>query len=135
MIAKFNKKINKDFLIKVVFQIISVIIFIIIFILILADFKIYKNKKELKSQLDFYQKKIEEIKKNNKSLGEQIENIGNEDYLEKIAYEQGMLRVGEKGVIFISPESKENEISENKNIWQNYNDWLLKIWDWIKSKF
>mgnify|MGYP005856135635 CR=1 FL=1 len=104
-------------------------------VLFLADFRIYKKKKELKIQLDSYQSKIEELEDNNKSLNDQITNIDNEEYLEKIAYEQGMVRVGEKGIIFISPEAEQNEAPEVENIWDDFAGWLSGRWNWIKSKF
>jgi len=135
MIANFRKKINKDSASKVLFQIAGVFLFVIIVVLLLADFRIYKKKRELKLQLDSYQSKIEELENNNKSLNSQIENIGNEDYLEKIAYEQGMVRVGERGVIFIVPETEENNASGNENIWSGFTGWLSAGWSWIKSKF
>ena len=59
----FNKKGNREFFNnKLLFKTLGIAFLIIIFSLIFADFKIYQKKQELTSQIDAYQKQIEDIK-------------------------------------------------------------------------
>jgi cell division protein FtsB len=130
----FNKKANREFFNnKLLFKTAGILFIAGILVLILADFKIYQKKKELTSEVAAYQKKIEDIKKSNQTLKEEIANQDNKDYLEKIAYEQGMVKAGEKEIIYYksSPE-KPKEAAKAQNFWTG---WLSGAWNWIKSKF
>ena len=61
----------------------------------------------------------------------QIQN--NQDYIEKIAYEQlGEQKPGEKEVIFVAPPKKADTSAQLQNPWY---DWIANSWNWIKSKF
>jgi cell division protein FtsB len=134
MVADFNKKRKgKFFDNKLIIQLAGVFIVIVLIFLIVSDFNIYKRKKELKSQINFYQKQIEELKEANQDLNDKIDNADNIDYLEKIAYEQlGEQKPGEKGVIFITQKEEAEETPESKNFWTS---WFTGAWNWIKSAF
>lgn len=134
MVSDFSKKRKSDFWKnKVWFQLAAGIFAIIVIALLFIDFSIYKKRKELNSQVDFYKKQIENLEKNSQNLKDQIANADNIDYLEKIAYEQlGEQKPGEKGVIFITPEKQNEENSKTENTWTG---WISGAWDWIKSKF
>ena len=133
MVSDFNKKRNREVVKnKILFQAGGVLLIIIVATFIVADFKIYQRKRDLALQIDSYKKQIEEIKKNNETLKEQIANSDNSEYLEKIAYEQGMVKKGEKEVIFVMPEQKPAQPSAQNNFWPS---WLSGAWNWIKSKF
>jgi cell division protein FtsB len=97
----FNKKANREFFNnKLLFKTVGILFIAGIVVLILADFRIYQKKQELASQVAAYQKQIEDIKKSSQTLKDEIANQDNKDYLEKIAYEQGMVKAGEKEVIY-----------------------------------
>lgn len=133
MVSDFNKKRNREVLKnEILFQAGGVLLIIIIATFIVADFKIYQRKQGLVSQIDSYKKQIEEIKKNNETLKEQIANSNNSEYLEKVAYEQGMVKKGEKEVIFVMPEQKPAQLTAQSNFWPS---WIGGAWNWIKSKF
>ena len=95
----------------------------------------YLEKRSLNKEIVYYQKKIEDIKNSSEKLKEEIANADNKEYLEKIAYEQGMMKAGERGVVFIMPEEEENEIVEKKNILQRFSLWISKMWQPIKDFF
>jgi cell division protein FtsL len=139
MVTDFSKKGNKEFFNKkLLFRTFGILFFVVILVLIIADFKIYLKKAELKSQIADYQRQIEEIKKNNQDLKEQIANADNTDYLEKIAYEQlGQQKPGEKQVIFVEPPQKTETVLDQQNFWNvnKWTGWFGGFWQWIKSKF
>lgn len=136
MITNFEKKGNRAFFKrKFLFKILGIIFIIVIFLLILQDIKIYQKKRELVSQINIYKQQIEDIKKGSQTLGEEIANANNKDYLEKLAYEQlGRQRPGEEQIIFINPEEKIDEVSAQNNFLK-WPGWFLGAWNWIKSKF
>ncbi len=135
MVADFNKKRNREFFNeKLLFQTIGIIFLVIIIILIFADFKIYKKKQELASQINDYQKKIENIKKSSQNLRDEIANSDNTDYLEKIAYEQlGQARPGETVYSFVAPQEKPKTIQKPQNFLdtKSWSGWLSGVWQWI----
>jgi cell division protein FtsB len=134
MVANFRKKGNREFFNeKLLFQTVGIVFLVIVVILTIADFKIYRKKQELISQIDAYQKQIQDIEKSSKNLKIEIENADNPDYLEKIAYEQlDQQRPGEKEVIFTALPQKVEPAPKPQNTWTA---WLANSWQWIKSKF
>lgn len=135
MIANLNKKIKNDPT-KVFLQIAGILFLIAVVALLLADFKMYQRKRELKVEIESYEKKIKAIKENTAKLQEEIANTDNQEYLEKIAYEQGMVKTGEKQVIFVVPDKKQTEEDKKQNnFWGAFTGWLSGAWSWIKNKF
>lgn len=129
MVADFNKKRNTESSgNKILFQAVGTLVLIILVILIIADFRIYQKKKELISQISSYQKQIADIKKNSQTLKDEIANSDNPNYLEKIAYEQGMVKAGEKEIIFVAPSATPKPGVKTENFW-------AAALSWIKSKF
>jgi cell division protein FtsB len=139
MVADFNRKQKSEFFSKkLAFQTAGVLVLTIIAFLTFADIKIYQKKKELISEINNYKKQIEDIKQSNQNLKNEIVNSNNQDYIEKIAYEQlGEQKPGEKEVIFITPPKKAEIISKPENFWdvKVWLGWLSGSWNWIKSKF
>jgi cell division protein FtsB len=134
----FNKKANREFFNnKLLFKTVGILFIAGILVLILADFKIYQKKKELALEVAAYQKQIADIKNSNQTLKDEIANQDNKDYLEKIAYEQGMVKAGEKEIIYykVSPE-KPKEAAKPQNFWdvKVWTGWLSGAWNWIKSR-
>jgi len=135
----FHKKGNREFFNdKLLFKTVGIIFLIGIFAIIIADFRIYQKKKELIVQVDNYKQQIEDIKRSNQTLEDEIANADNVDYLEKLAYEQfDQTRPGETEYMFVKPQKKVEVVSESKNFW-NANKWFSWVGDavnWIKSKF
>jgi len=133
----FNKKRNgKIFNETFLFRIFGIIFLIAVIALIITDFRIYQKKKELASRINDYQKQIEDIKKSNQNLEDETANSNNQEYLEKIAYEQlNKSRPGETVYSFIMPEEKPKIVNEEKNFWDNFTAWLSGSFSWLKSKF
>ena len=139
MVADFNKK-QKTSLPsnKIAFQAAGVIFLIIIVALFVADIKIYQKKKELALQIENYKKQIEDIKKSSQTLKDEIANSNNQDYIEKIAYEQlGEQKPGENEVIFITPPKKADVAVQPENFWSTkaWSAWFSGAWQWIKNRF
>lgn len=136
MVSNFNKKSNSEFPIKRFwFQAGGIFFIIMVAILIVADIKIYQKKKDLALQINNYKQQIEAIQKNSQTLKDEIANSDNKDYLEKVAYEQGMVKTGEREVIFLAQEKKEKQAEASNNFQQNFMGWLSGIWQWIKNIF
>src|SRR3989339_585305 len=82
MVADFNKKQKGEAVVnKLLFKAFGIIFLFVILILIIADLRIYQKKKDLVSQIDFYKKQIEEIKKNGERLKNQIDNSDSKNFL------------------------------------------------------
>ncbi|MCX6720055.1 MAG: septum formation initiator family protein [Candidatus Staskawiczbacteria bacterium] len=127
MVANFNKKQ------KLEFKIAGVVFLIIIAILFFADIRIYQKRKSLTLQINSYKKQIADVEKSSKTLKDEIANSNNEEYIEKIAYEQlGVQKPGEKQVIFIEPQKTETKAVSKEAVWTS---WFSEAWTWIKSKF
>jgi len=134
MVAKFGKKRKEKFqYTKIALQALAILFIFAAGALAFVDFKIYKKRKELESQVKHYQEQIEKLGKSNQELKLGIDNADNVEYLEKIAYEQlGEQKPGETAVIFVAPEQKILEPLPPKNIWTG---WLTGFWQWIKNRF
>jgi cell division protein FtsB len=136
MVADFNKKGNREFFSnKIMFQTIGIIFLVVIVILISIDFRMYQKKRELISKINDYQKQIEDIKKSNQTLKDEINNSDNIDYLEKIAYEQlGEARPGETVYSFVMPKEKPKTTAETKSFWDNFTGWISGKVGWISGQ-
>jgi len=139
MVADFSRKKKSDFFNKnLLAKTMGVVFLIVSVFLIFSDVRIYQKKKELSSQVAYYQKRIEEIKKSSQALKDEIANSSNKDYLEKLAYEQlGEQKPGEKEIIFITPMQTPKPAAEVKSFWdiKSWPNRLSEAWQWIKSKF
>ena len=140
MVADFSKKRNKEFFNRNFWYRIAGISFVVaVLVLAVADFRIYQKKQQFTSQINAYQKQINDIRKSSQTLKDEIANADNKDYLEKLGYEQfNQTHPGETEYMFVKSQN-----SEQTNFTQkNSNTWLAKIsstWQnmlsWIKSKF
>ena len=139
MVSDFRKKQKGEFFTaNFWFRTGGIFILILVAALVFADYKIYQKRQNLISQIDAYNKQIEEIKQRNESLKEQISKSDDKDYIEKIAREElDMQKEGEKVVSFVMPEQKPGEEQKTEsffsaNFWFG---WLGQSWNWIKGKF
>lgn len=132
----FGKKRNKDFFNKeLLFKTLGVAVLLLVFVLLVANFKMYQKKQELNSQINAYQRQIEDIEKSSQTLKDEIANSDNIDYLEKLAYEQlNQQRPGEKEIIFVTPQKNLETAEQQKNFWDVRN-WFASLFGWIKSIF
>lgn len=139
MVANFNKKQKFEVSAnQIAFQIAGTLFLIIIFVLIVANLKMYKRSSELTAEIVKNKKQIEDFKKSNQKIKDEIANANNEDYLEKIAYEQlNQQRPGEKEIIFVEPKKKTEQIQTQQNFLNasSWQAWFANAWNWIKSKF
>jgi len=137
MVANFNKKQKGEFFTEeLLFKTIGTIFLIAIIVFIFADIKMYQKKQLLKSQVNLYQKQIDDLMKSNQNLKNEIANADNKDYLEKVAYEQlGQQKPGEKQIIFVLPENKKTTDSAKASGAEAWLGWFSGAWQWIKNKF
>lgn len=133
MLSNFNKKQkgefwNKDSLWKVAgFFLLGISVWFIF-----LDIKMYFEKRDFSAQLKSYERQIEEIKKNNETLKERIENSNNPDYIEKVARDEiNLQKPGEKVVSFVEPEKNEDTAQES----QKSENWLASLWNEFISIF
>jgi cell division protein FtsL len=141
MVSHFKKKQNRNisknnFFIKIF----GVLILIVFLSLVYADFKIYKNKQKLISQLNDYKRQIQEIEERNRNLEEGIAKSDDKDFIEKVAREEfGMQQPGENVVAFVTPEQNEQEVKNNsKKSFFNIGDWpgwFSGFWQAVKDRF
>jgi cell division protein FtsL len=139
MVSDFKKKQKAEFFtINFWLKTAGIFILIAVLALLFTDFKIYQKRQQLISQIDAYKKQIEEIKKRNESLKEQITKSDDKDYIEKIAREElDMQKEGEKVVSFIMPEQKPAAEAQNGSFWSAnfWFGWIGQSWQWIKGRF
>lgn len=136
MLTDFSKKQKGEFFTdKLLFKVVGILFLIIMLVLIFSNLKIYQKKREMNALIENLQKQIDDLNQSSATLKEEIANADKPDYLEKIAYEQGMAKTGEKEVIFITPQNKVEATSKQQNFWQMCTGWLSGGWQWIKSKF
>ena len=114
---------------KLLFKTFGIIFLVVILVLVVADVKMYLKKKQLISQINVYQKQIEDIKKSSQNLNNEITNADNKDYLEKLGYEQfNQTKPGETEYMFIKSEKAVESAPVKKS-------WYDNILNWIKNKF
>jgi cell division protein FtsB len=131
MVSDFDKKRNRKFL----FQALGIVFLLGVFSLVVADVKIYQKKQVLTAQINYLQKQIQDLKKSNQILENEISNADNPDYLEKLAYEQfGQARPGETQYMFVKPQEKP-EATVNSPATKLWSVWFSGVWSWLKSKF
>ncbi|MCX6723149.1 MAG: septum formation initiator family protein [Candidatus Staskawiczbacteria bacterium] len=137
MVAEFNNKANKEFFNeKLLFQTIGVVFLLAIVVLIFADIKIYQKEKEVASKIIDYQKQIEDIKRSSQNLKDEIANSDNQDYLEKIAYEQlGEAKPGETVYSFVGGKEKLKTVAKPQNFWGIFTGWLSNAISWLGEQF
>ena len=135
MIADFKKKQKADSSGgKIAFQAAGILFMAIIAVLVISDIKIYQKRQELTLEIANYQKQIEDIRNSSKTLKDEITNSNNQDYIEKIAYEQlGEQKPGENEVIFITPPDKKTESNPQPQN-SSWMSWLSGKWNWIKNE-
>jgi len=124
----------KDFLIRAA----AFLVIVAVVILIVADFKIWRQRKSLEAEILNYNNKISQLKERNKKLEEAIANSDNPDYIEKIAREeQGMQKEGETAVSFVMPDNSQqnNFTATNTSAYSQWIGWLSGSWNWIKGLF
>ncbi len=135
----FHKKANSEFFNdQLLFKTVGIIFLVVICVLAIADFKIYQKKRELTSQINAYQKQIEDIKNSSQTLKDEIANTDNKDYLEKLGYEQfNQTRAGETEYMFIKSLNKIESTTTSTNSWNIKLWWgsVINWFSWLKSKF
>lgn len=133
MISKIDKfrrvkKISSKF---IVFAILGGLMLILLFSLSLANWRLYKKRVQLKSQIDSISSEIENIKNNTQALKSNIAKTETQAYLEKVARERlNLKKRGERVVaVIVSEASKEENKSsvEEKPWWKTLLERLFKI--------
>ena len=133
MIADFRRKgKNEVSQKKILLQVGCLVAGVALVILIIADIKIYNDKKIMIAKINAYQNQIADIQKSSDHLQQEIANANNKDYLEKMAYEQlNQQRPGEKEFIFVSAPDK---TSPKNNSSTGLFGWIANVWNWLKAK-
>ena len=118
MVSDFRKKQKGEFFTaNFWFRTGGIFILILVAALVFADYKIYQKRQNLISQIDAYNKQIEEIKQRNESLKEQISKSDDKDYIEKIAREElDMQKEGEKVVVVTETTNQDNKNQTEPNL-------------------
>lgn len=85
---------------------ISLVLVILLILLVPRFYKLQRNKNKLRTQIQFQKQRIEQLKKENTALGEEIQLLKEDpDYREEVARnEMGLIKKGE--IIYrTSPEN------------------------------
>lgn len=108
---QFNQKFRKRFITRRS-GLIWIFTFIILFVMLLGGIRIEKRVSSYQETIKELSLEVDELKKNNDSLEEQMENMGTDEYIEKIARERlGMVKKGEYS-LKESDEEEENTAEE-----------------------
>lgn len=137
MIANFKKKQKVGIFDNSFFALgLKVFFVVLILFILIADIKVYREKKKLDMQIERYKEEIQQALEKNNKLEEQIAKSDDKEYIEKIAREELDFQIqGEKVVTFITPEEKVKEEIQNNNFLNSWTGWLNGFWQWIKSAF
>ena len=107
-----KKKSYRDKLFSLSF---ALLLLIIIFYLIISNFKIREKEGELSQKVTQLRERFEFLNKNNERLEGGVSQTLRSDYAEEVLREKGLYkRKGEKMVVILLPEEKEDEIEENE---------------------
>ena len=130
MVAKFKKRIKTSFSESIFFSIlVGIFIFGIVGFLIFQNFRVNQKRTKLFSQIEILRQEIQELEEKNDFLGAGISQVGDGEYIERVAREElNQQKEGEKVVGFILPDENTRE-KEEKSFW-NPKTW----WQWITEK-
>ncbi len=127
MIAKIKKN-RKNKKTKSIFfsVLITFILLLIVSFLVVNNVKISQKRTKLNAQINTLKIKIQQAEEKKKGLENKISQIGSEENLEEIAYDQLNLKKPGEAVVVVKKQKEENsqEKEENKN-----------LWEWVKSIF
>ena len=138
MVSRFRKTEKGEHLASNVLGIIAtVVILVIIGFLVVTNMEIKGKKDKLNVQIEIIKKQIAGLQGKNAILKEGIANVGNEEYIEKVAREElSLQKAGEKVVSFILPPQQEEAKTETKfwkgSYWQL---WFSSKWQQIRNMF
>lgn len=99
--------------------ILGFLFFIIVFFLIISNFKINKRKNELNQRIEGLEKEVQVLEQRKEQLEAGVSQTEGMDYTEKVLREKGLYqKIGEKMVVILPPEGKNEEKIEEKSIWE-----------------
>ena len=119
MITKKHKK-GKSYQ-TILFSLFSAILILgVIGFLVYSNWKTHQQRRELSLRIESLKAEIGVMEKKKQELETSSLQLGEEEYLEKVAREQlNLQKPGEEVVTILSPEEeKEEEPKEEKSFWQ-----------------
>ncbi len=120
MIAKIKKQKRG---MKIPSSAIAVVLLIGAFgFLIFSNWKISQRRSVLKNQIEFLRKEIQLAEERKTKLEAGILDTGKESYWEGKIREQGYKKEGEEQVVILPPSESENNVTVEKNFWQQFLD-------------
>ena len=94
----------------------KLLVIILLVIIVVASFNYYTNFKKinkLESEISKLNKEIESSKQKNEKLNEQLVNINDEEFIEKVARTKlGLVKPGE---VLVIPVKDQENVEENAN--------------------
>ena len=100
---------------------IGIITFGLIGFLVISNWKIIQKRAELQSKIESLKKEIQILEEKNQQLRAGILETTKESYWEEKIRQEGYKRPGEEQVVVLPPEkSQEEEVKEEKNLWQKF---------------
>jgi len=90
--------------------------------LIFSNWKISQRRSVLKNQIEFLRKEIQLAEERKTKLEAGILDTGKESYWEGKIREQGYKKEGEEQVVILPPSESENNVTVEKNFWQQFLD-------------
>ena len=98
--------------------------------LFIADVKVFKKRQKFESEIIGLQNQIKDTQNKNERLKQDIANVDNEAYIEKIAREElSLQRPGEKVILFVKEgeQKQEEKIESQKSFLQHWLSWIGNI--------
>lgn len=122
---------------KFYFRTFSIIIFTLfflgaIYLLIYYNYKIAQRRKEVLSEISRLEKELLSLKEKNEKLQAGISQTQSRTYWEEEIRQQGYVREGERQVVILPPEIKEEYKSSEKSLLSVHNLWQ-KIFRWFEK--
>lgn len=136
MIADFRKKQKKTSLPNRIFLKLAVTLFLLLLILLaFTNIGNYRKRNNLISQIKTMEEKISGIKAENDRIGQNIQKISDDNYVEKIAREElDLQKPGEKVYSFVRTAEQQGNEEQVKPA-SGWLGWISGAWNWLKNRF
>jgi len=133
MISKFRKPEKSSPKIIFLSFLLAGLILVIFSFLVVTNLDLSRKRKELNSQIVSLEKEIQELEERNLRLKEQLSQITQADYAEKILREKGMYKLPGEKVIVVTREDKE-KLVEKENLFEKTSSRAASGFSWIWNK-
>jgi cell division protein FtsB len=116
------------------FRVFSSKLFLFLLIIVLAGigkvtFEKYLSWNQARNTLSTIEKKVQEEKAKSEELNKKVDELQNEEYIERVIKEKlNLAKPGEKVIYILSEEEegREEEVSKNEGLWEKLKEIFIK---------